>query len=418
MNKKIKKIPLIQKTSKTFIWISLVLMLGSSVMLYYYLRVILRTEVEEELHSTESRLEKSIEEGGEVYQLPPIVEVKKVTDLNKEILKDTLIYDPSQDELEEFRELSTFSMINGENYRITVRALVVESENILLAVVLSYLVIILVVFVFLFYLNKSRNQKVWHPFFRNLDQMKSFSLTSEKPIVLMESDILEFSEMNNEITTLTNKVRTDYKNLKQYTEDVSHEMQTPLAIIQAKIENVINGEMLDNDQFVQLTSIQKDIQRLSQITKRLTLLTKIENNQFLNRERLDISSKMSETIHDFSEISTINIDFEIRENVWVTMDPYLAQVLCSNLISNAIKYSSGRKNILVTTQQGQLTIANPGESSIQRPEMLFSRFYRESDGAKSTGLGLAIVKRICDLYGFSIAYYFERGMHYFTISFS
>ncbi|RIV46025.1 sensor histidine kinase [Flagellimonas pelagia] len=417
MNKKIKKIPLIQKTSKTFLWIGLVLMLGSTVVLYYYLRVVLQAEVEEELRSTESRIEKSIEEGGMDYQLPPVAEVVKVDKLDMEILKDTLIYDPSQNELEEFRELSTFSSINGQNYRITVRALVVESENILLAVVLSYLAIILVVFIFLFYLNKSRNQKVWHPFFRNLEQMKSFSLTSETPIELMDSDILEFSELNDEMTTLTNKVRADYKNLKQYTEDVSHEMQTPLAIIQAKIENVINGEMLEDTQYEQLTSIQKDIQRLTQMTKRLTLLTKIENNQFLKKEKLDISRQLKKNIQDFSEISTISIDFEICESIWVDMDSFLAQVLCSNLISNAIKYSTGHKNILVNAQNGKVTIANAGEKAIRHPEMLYSRFYRESDGAKSTGLGLAIVKRICDLYGFTISYHFEAGMHHFTVSF-
>jgi len=312
-------------------------MLGSTVVLYYYLRVILQAEVEEELRSTESRIERNIKEGGMVYQLPPIVEVKKVTNLDKEILKDTLIYDPSQDELEEFRELSSFSSINDQNYKITVRALVVESENILLAVVLSYLIIILMVFIFLFYLNKSRNQKIWHPFFKNLEQMKNFSLTSENPIELMDSDILEFSELNEEMTILTNKVRADYKNLKQYTEDVSHEMQTPLAIIQAKIENVINGEMLEDTQYEQLTSIQKDIQRLTQMSKRLTLLTKIENNQFLKKERLDISKQLKETIRDFSEISTVSFDFEICESIWVDMDPFLAQVLCGNLISNAIK---------------------------------------------------------------------------------
>ncbi len=418
MVKKIKKISLIQKTSKTFLWISLVLMLGSTVVLYYYLRVVLQAEVEEELRSTESRIERNIKEGGMVYQLPPIVEVKKVTNLDKEILKDTLIYDPSQDELEEFRELSSFSSINDQNYKITVRALVVESENILLAVVLSYLIIILMVFIFLFYLNKSRNQKIWHPFFKNLEQMKNFSLTSENPIELMDSDILEFSELNEEMTILTNKVRADYKNLKQYTEDVSHEMQTPLAIIQAKIENVINGEMLEDTQYEQLTSIQKDIQRLTQMSKRLTLLTKIENNQFLKKERLDISKQLKETIRDFSEISTVSFDFEICESIWVDMDPFLAQVLCGNLISNAIKYSIGHKNIAVSTQNGKVTIANAGEAAIRHPEMLYSRFYRESDGAKSTGLGLAIVKRICDFYGFTIAYHFEAGMHHFIISFT
>jgi len=288
MGDTLKKIRLIRKTSKTFLGISALLMLVSTVALYFYLRNLLQSEVEEELRSTEARIESSLIENPEPFQLSPVVEIQKVSRLGNEVLKDTIIYDPSQDEMEEFRELSTFSAINGENYRITVRALVVESENILIAVVISYLVIILLVFLFLFYVNRSRNQKLWTPFFHNLEQMKRFSLSSDAPIALMDSEILEFSELNSEIKILTNKVRSDYRNLKQYTEDVSHEMQTPLAIIQAKIENVINmEEPLDDQQFEQLTSIQRDIQRLSQMTKRLTLLTKIENNQFANIEQLE-----------------------------------------------------------------------------------------------------------------------------------
>lgn len=414
----LKKTRLIQKTSKTFLGISAVLMLVSTVALYFYLRNLLQDEVEEELRSTEAQIESSLIENPVPFQLSPVVEIQKVPQLGREVLKDTIIYDPSQDEMEEFRELSTFSSINGENYRITVRALVVESENILIAVVISYMVIILLVFLFLFYVNRSRNQKLWTPFFHNLEQMKQFSLSSDAPIVLMDSEILEFSELNTEIKLLTNKVRSDYRNLKQYTEDVSHEMQTPLAIIQAKIENVINMEQpLDDQQFEQLTSIQSDIQRLSQMTKRLTLLTKIENNQFANVEQLDITQLMTETVQDFCEISSNAIKVDFEHPIVVDMDPYLASVLCNNLVSNAIKYNQSQQDIVVGSTVDEISISNAGSTPLKHPDNLYNRFYRESDGVKATGLGLAIVKRICDLYGFGIEYQFLADRHVFTIHF-
>lgn len=418
MTDSLKKIRLIRKTSKTFLGISALLMLVSTVALYFYLRNLLRDEVEEELRSTEARIESSLVQNPEPFQLSPVVEIRKVSRLGREVLKDTIIYDPSQDEMEEFRELSTFSSINGENYSITVRALVVESENILIAVVISYLVIILLVFLFLFYVNRSRNQKLWTPFFYNLEQMKRFSLSSDAPIELMDSEILEFSELNTEIELLTNKVRSDYRNLKQYTEDVSHEMQTPLAIIQAKIENVINmEEPLDDQQFEQLTSIQRDIQRLSQMTKRLTLLTKIENNQFANVERLDITRLMAETVQDFCEISSNAIKVDFKHPIVVDMDPYLASVLCYNLVSNAIKYNLAQHDIIVGSTVDDISISNAGNTPLKHPDNLYNRFYREADGVKATGLGLAIVKRICDHYGFGIDYRFSVDRHVFTIHF-
>ena len=418
MTGKPKKTRLIQKTSKTFLWISALLMLCSTIVLFFYVRELLQSEVEEELRSTEARIENAILERGTLFNLGPLTEVKKVPGLGNEILKDTLIFDPSQNELEEFRELTTYATINGKNYRITVRSLVVESENILIAVVFSYLIIIGLVFLFLFYVNKSRNQKLWAPFFKNLDQMKQFSLSSDSPIALMESDILEFSELNDEITLLTEKVRSDFKNLKRYTEDVSHEIQTPLAIIQAKIENVINSESLKDDQFDQLTSIQKDIKRLTQMTKRLALLTKIENKQFENIASLDISNLLGDTIQNFNEITSIQIAFERKDSIVVEMDPFLAEVLCNNLVSNAIKYVSKNGAVRVSTTSGVLSVLNSGKAKILHPEKLFTRFYRESENLRSTGLGLAIVKQICDLYGYRINYNFQDGMHRFTVTFT
>ncbi|MFI8603567.1 sensor histidine kinase [Cellulophaga baltica] len=417
MKESSKGISLLQKTSKTFLLISLSLMMLSTIVLYFYVHKLLTDEVEEELRSTEARIESVIKSNNPIYQLPPVVEVKKGIEKRVERLKDTLIFDPSQNEIEEFRELTIYSTINGESYQITVRTLVVESRDILIAVILSYLVIILFVFLFLFYLNKAGNRKLWAPFFMNLTQMKNFSVTSETPISLIKSDILEFTDLNYEITTLTQKVRTDYKNLKQYTEDVSHEIQTPLAIIKAKIENIINSDNLNNFQFEHLNSIQKDLQRLTQLNKGLTLLTKIENRQFLNSKELSFNDIVRQRIENFLELFPLEINIEDDAVVFVKMDPYLADVLCDNLLSNALKYSTTNEAVHVVFIHKTFIVSNYGENAVLHPEKLFDRFYKESEHKKSTGLGLAIVKKISDLYGLKVQYHFEKNRHHFVVSF-
>ncbi|MGJ8734993.1 sensor histidine kinase [Zobellia laminariae] len=409
---------LIRKTSQTFLWISAVLMVVSTVALYFYVKNLLREEVEEELFSTMSRVEIALATNKMEFSLAPLVDVSEVTTIEAQILKDTIIYDPSQKEMEEFRELTAYKEINQKKYRISVRNLVIESEDILAAIVISYLIIIVSVFLILFYFNKARNKKLWMPFFKNLEAMKSFSLASNKPIPLVDSEILEFSELNTEIGILTDKVRGDYKNLKQFTEDVSHELQNPLAIIQAKIENIINGDTLNDNQFEHLTSIQKDIQRLAQMNKRLTILTKIENNQFAKLEKVTITDLIQETITNFLEISSSEIEFSKDQIIEVQMDRYLAEILCNNLMSNAIKHSPKEGKIVVVAKGNSLFVSNEGSTALENPEKLYSRFYRESDTNKSTGLGLAIVKRICDLYRFSIAYNFDENKHIFTINFN
>lgn len=412
-----QKTKLIKKTSKTFLYTGLVLAILSSVVLFFYTKSLLQEEVEEVLYSTEARVADALKNNRIQYSLPPVTEVREVETLKKEILKDTLIYDPSQDEMEMFRELSTYKKINGKNYQITVRNMVVESEDFLLAIVISNIGIFTMTFIFLFYFNTTRNLKLWSPFFSNLDQMKRFSLTSKESLNLVDSDVLEFSELKAEIETLTGKVKSDYENLKQFTEDVSHEMQTPLAIIQAKIDNLINEQEISDKQFEQVSSIQKDIQRLKQLNKRITTLTKIDNNQFVNVENVNLTELINEKVENFKELQIANLFHVANDELQVSMDVYLADILINNLISNAVKHTKNEDVISIITDKSTLVISNYGEHALAHPEKLFQRFYRESNGNQSTGLGLAIVKKICDLYGFKISYKFEGEHHVFSIDF-
>lgn len=412
-----KKIKLIKKTSKTFLLTGLVLAVLSTIVLYFYTKNLLQEEVEEVLYSTEARVVDALKKDRILFSLPPVTEIKEVENLRPEILKDTAIYDPSQDEMETFRELSTFININGKNYQVTIRNLVVESKDILLAIVISNITIFVLAFLFLFYFNTARNIQIWRPFFKNLEEMKKFSLSSQKPLELEDSDVLEFSELKKEISSLTNKVRTDYENLKQFTENVSHEIQTPLAIIQAKIDNIINEPTINNKQFEQVSSIQKDIQRLKQLNKRITILTKIDNNQFVKIERVNLTDLINEKIKNFKELEINNL-FHISETkLSVLMDPFLADILVNNLISNAIKYTKKEARIEIITNECTLVISNSGGHELIHPEKLFLRLYREDNNTQSTGLGLAIVKKICDNYEFNISYVFKTQQHYFTINF-
>jgi hypothetical protein len=412
-----KKIKLIKKTSRTFLITGFTLIIFSAIILYFYTKSLLQKEVEEGLFSTKARIVFALENNEIPPSLPPITEIKKIEVLIKETLKDTVIYDPSQDEMELFRELTSFQQINGSKYQIIVRNLVVESENILFAIVISNFTVFLLVFIFLFYLNTKKNLELWNPFFKNLEQMKQFSLTSKEPIQLMNSDILEFSQLKEEIELLTGKVITDYENLKQFTEDISHEMQTPLAIIQAKIETIINESTTNKRQYEQLTSIQKDIHRLKHLNKRITTLTKIDNHQFLNIENINLSDLINEKIESFQEMQVKNLNHFSESALLVSMDSFLADILITNLISNAIKHGDKEKEIVICTQKTTLNISNFGAQALAHPENLFLRFYREDRGVKSTGLGLAIVKKICDFYGYSLSYQFKNKQHSFSVNF-
>lgn len=414
------KTPLLRKASKTFLITSIILLILSGIVLFTYTKQLLNSEIEEELFSNKDRVEHFLEQNPDLKGIPPIMTAEKTEKSQKNILVDTLIYDPSQDEIELFRQLSGTKTINGQQYKITVRAMVIESEDILFGIVFTFMAVIFIAFILLFYFNKFRNEKLWQPFFVNLDKIKKFSLKSNEDLHLKDSEILEFHELNSELKILTNKIQVDYHNLKQFTEDVSHEMQTPLAIMQAKIETIINDSHINEDQFNQFTSIQADISRLKQLNKKLILLSKIDNNQFSSSEMVSINDVVEKTLANFKELASIEILQETHANLSVEMDKSLAIVLCNNLISNSVKHNKGDNAIMVIIEAHTFQVINSGDKALAHPDRIFERFYKESKKPDSTGLGLSIVKKICDHYGFIPSYRFRESekQHIFQIDFT
>ena len=417
MNKK-KQITLLQKTSKAFILISGLLILVSTPVLYFFISKLMEQEVEEELYSRSYRLEHYVSENHQLLELPPVFEVVTTKELKYEVLKDTLIYDPSQDEMELFRELSTFKNIEGEKYRITVRSMVVETQDIIMVTLTYFLVSLSLVFLIQFYFSWAWNRKIWKPFFHNLKEMKAFSLESENSLSLTDSEIKEFSELKDEIGALTSKVITDYQNLKQFTENISHELQTALAIMQAKLENFLNGTSITNDQFSQLSSLQRDIHRLAKLNKKLVLLATLEQRQNRDFEDVHFNSLVKDSADNFSEISLIPIKIVEKDDLMVRGDQELLQVLIDNFINNAIRHNEQSAEIEIEITANTFIVKNRGAHQLDDGDQLFNRFYKRNQRSNvGSGLGLAIVKKICEVFSYSLHYSYEEDMHQFKIHF-
>ena len=413
------QITLLQKTSKAFILVSGILVILSAPVLYFYISRLMEQEVEEELYSRSFRLEHYVTVNKQLLELPPVFEVVRTKQLQPVQLKDTLIYDPSQDEMELFRELNTFKEINGTKYRITVRSMAVESRDIILVTLAYFMISLLLVFIIQFYFSRAWNRKIWRPFFKNLEAMKSFSLESGQEVKLNESEIREFSELKEEIAALTSKVISDYQNLKQFTENISHELQSSLAIMQAKIGNFLDGSNLSDEQFHQLSSLQRDIQRLGTLNKKLVLLATLEQRQTRDFEEVNLNSLTKESVENFQEISTIVINLKEHNEIKIRADRELLRVLIDNLINNAIRHSSGERKIEIEIQDAALRIRNSGDRKLENSERIFDRFYKANTKVKvGSGLGLAIIKKVCSVFNYKLSYAYKNGMHQFEVIFS
>jgi signal transduction histidine kinase len=409
---------LLYKTSLSFLLTSSVLLILTATLLFVYTSNLLDEEIEEELYTQASFIEQSIKSGNTYIDVKPIFEVKKIDKLRPTVIKDTIIYDPRQDEKELFRELSISTQMTKGTYEIKVRTLVIESKDILVGIIISFTSMLALAFIILFLINKSRNKKLWKPFFNSLEILKNYSLSARETIKFESSNVQEFNDLNLRLNELFLKIKRDYNNLKQFTEDVSHEAQTPLAVIQAKIENIFNQNGITTQQYQDLTSIQKDIKRLSQFNKRLILLAKIDNDQFSKPKSINLQHLIKERLDDFISISENTFRTDIDPKATIQIDLYLAEMLINNLLSNAIKYSKSKSEIHIKANNTRLQVTNTGDILLENPEKVFERFYKEGESKKATGLGLSIVNKICSYYGFKPIYRFQEGEHIFQIDFN
>jgi signal transduction histidine kinase len=258
------------------------------------------------------------------------------------------------------------------------------------------------------------------PFNITLEQIRNFSISQKNPIQLPATGTIEFKRLNKYVSDMTDKIRRDYKSLKEFSENASHEMQTPISIAKAKIELLLSNESLPEKDIELLTQVDISLQKLSSLVGSLGLLTKIENSEFSEVQQINLSKQLEENISYFSELITLKgleLQVEIESDVHISMDPNLLDILLSNLLKNAVRHNIGNGYIRVTLQKKVLTIENSGPALELPAYQMFERFKKGNQSNESLGLGLSLVKKIADLSNLAVEYRSANTTHSFTVKF-
>jgi signal transduction histidine kinase len=237
---------------------------------------------------------------------------------------------------------------------------------------------------------------------------------------LPRSNISEFKKLNQVIERLVTKVENDFINLKQFTENASHEIQTPLAIIKTKSEILLQREELDEEVVKEIISINDGATKLSKLDQALLQLMKIENHQYPESEKIDLSGlleKKLQRLNELIEMKNIKLKTSININVIINMNVSLADIMLSNFLNNAIKHNIFGEELIIKLIPKELSIKNTGEALHIEPEKLLDRFVKESTSNESIGLGLSLVKQICETYNFTVSYNYEHSLHELKINF-
>ena len=335
------------------------------------------------------------------------------------IFSDTLILDLEENELAPNRLLYSIIKTNHGNYSIRLWRSTLEFPE-LFTGIMSLLFIILVFFFFVFLLiNWWISKTLWKPFYKTLERLQSFRVSGKEKPLLESSSIQEFKTLNNSVSKMMDKIISDFKSQKEFAENASHEMQTPLAIIKAKTDLLIQSEKLGEKEMDIIVSINNSIAKLSQIHKSLLLLTKIENRQFINKENVSLNKIIDDSLNMFEEhiqAKRISVTKIIEGQVSININADLCLILINNLLQNAIRHNKQNGMIEIVLNEKQLIISNSGQDLPLDDTKLFERFQKNSSSDESLGLGLAIAKEIADASSFLLQYKFESVQHHFILS--
>ncbi|GMT44407.1 MAG: two-component sensor histidine kinase [bacterium] len=407
---------LLKKINRSYLISSAVVLVIGLLAFYFLINRIASREIIEGLHASKARIVHELGQHKTVLRLYPLIEVEETQKTGSEFMKDTTIFDPIEGENEVFKELNTFREINGKLYHITIRAIAVEKEDIVMSIFLSIMAIFLLLIGVLYFINKSATSTVWRPFYQNLTILKNFSLEENREISLQKTGITEFDELNEVITKLTEKVSTDYLNLKEFTENASHEIQTPLSVILLNLEEVLQ-QNLPEAELTKIYHTYEAAKRLSTLNQHLLLLTKIENGQFV-AEKLFLNKVIQNRLKALSPLidsASLRVRLERQGDFPVKMHEALAETLVNNLLSNAIKHNNEGGSIRINISGNGFEICNTGKGKPLSGNEIFNRFVKKD--SQGLGLGLAIVKRICDTHKLEISYAYLEKMHCFRITY-
>lgn len=416
---------LLNKTTNSFLTYAIIILLISAPLFYMISQWLYIYETDEVLHfhkgafineSHKNFTQKDIDLWNKYNNEVMIVPDMGVT---KDSIVGKMLYDSIAKEKEPFRVLYAPVTINGKRYTYTEKINLLEMEGMVFSIAGMFLFIIIMLLIGIIWISKATAAKIWSPFYNTLNQIQDFEIDKNKAPHFIPTDIDEFDRLNKSLERLIEKNTAIYKNQREFVENAAHELQTPLALFQTKIDTLTQLD-LNEEQSLLVASLNMDVTRLNRLNKNLLLLSKIDNESFLEKSTIVLNDYINKHMDFFTEqanAKNLTIITEFTSTLSVTGNPALTEVLINNLFLNAIRHNEKNGKIIITTVENELIFSNTGQNTPLEIEKLFNRFSKTNPSSQGNGLGLAIIKKITELNHWKINYNFQDNLHRFSIKF-
>lgn len=422
---------LLQVTIRSLLLYALILVLVSIPVSMYSIRAILEEEVDEALLLQTDQFLKHVKNFESLDDIETDLDVFDHLSYNINIrptkfgnviseFNTIVLYDSIENEPRPFRQLSSSVDIKGKPYLLIIRMSLLDNDELVFAIGSVQALLIALLAAGLLFLNRSLTKKLWKPFYNTLEQLKAYELGKHEPFLPEKSNIIEFDDLNKTAIHLVNRNRKIFLEQKEFIENASHELQTPLAIFQSKLDNLMQSKSMSESDAATISELEETALRMSKLNKNLLLLSKIDNQQFADVKPLALSHLIRTLLHNVASITeSKGIVVEMALGTFtIQANAMLIEILLSNLLNNAIKHTAANGFISVKLDGATFTLSNSGSKLKMNKDKMFERFSKEGAVDNSTGLGLAIVKKICDSCKYPFDYHFIEGNHVFTVIFN
>src|SRR2546428_2842911 len=346
-------------------WANIIIFGLGSLAFYFVLHYILIDQLDDSLKSEQQEIEEYVTLH---KQLPEIQNTKHqwitvekvVTPLPQKIKKSISFYNPKEDEQERVRQLLFPLTVSSQHYTITVNKSEVETEELLQLIIPIIVIMIGLILLGNYIINRKVVNRLLHPFYHTVDRIGNYHLSEQTPLQLPKEPIDEINLLNESLNKMTSRIYADYQVLKTFTENASHEMQTPLAVMRSKIEVLLQASEWKEKEMQQILAIDDASQKLSKLHQSLLLLTKLENHQFLLEEEVNLKIIIQQKVQEreeFLEPKNLNLKVDLEE-VKLPFQHHLAEIMITNLLNNAMRYTPAGGIITIKLNPQTLIFTN------------------------------------------------------------
>ena len=419
---------LLNRTLRNYVIFSTILLLIAVPAFSFIINDLYIKDIDDELLHKKQGLELRLKKLSSEAELQALLNMEgniEIRDPKKTVLHDSLfkwmVFDSLENSWEPYRALAGPITLNDKQKEVRIRIPLKENGDLIINIVKLQSLIMVMLFGGMVLINRLISQRVWQPFYNTLNKLRQYDIDKKPVLNLDKTPIHEFEDLNKTVIHLIRHNQQVFQNQKEFTENASHELQTPLAIIRGQLDMLTQSEALTEDQAGIIETLYSTVNRLSKILKSLILLSKIDNEQFIEMADVDIGKLIEQLLIPHAE-QIENREIHIKQDnisrLVVRGNYTLLEVLLNNMLGNAIRHNIDNGEITITVHGNKLTIANTGKIlNVPIPD-LFQRFKKDNQNPLNMGLGLSIVKKICDIHGYGINYSYANSWHIIEITFN